>query len=620
MNRRTSFRGNSGCTDEEVIETTMMEEMKIIINLAIPSIVAQMGWSVPSALVASYIGRHYGSVYLDAYMLVMVVLSVCTFAILEGIFSALDTLLPQAYGAKKYKDLQYICVRCFIVCMIIIVPVIIVLSFFLDDILIFLGQDEEASKLAIQWFRIYSYCLPFYAIFHTISTFLSAQNIMTPEVVAVLISALIVLPILLQTLGPIGFIGTGIAEGSYQIIQTLGLLIYVGYAKPYHPSTWSTSGSILKSGIIPRVSSWTKAMKWKPFSSFLWLSAGGILARYVLKEIMMNFVFISKIVSGVGLLCFYRITFLNLSFFDALFVFGNSTDYVYWEVVSLFIGSMGVTQLSAHTIPTQVIGMTFMVHLGISIAVSIRVGNVISQSVSQTQRICWYSLFCSSILFALMAAGTYVYREFIYSLFTTEQDVIDFCEEIWVKVTIYSFNMGMFTVVDGISTGLGKQWLVGYSTLVLLFILGIPALYYFSIYEEGGLNSAWFWLLIPNIALSVVVSIGILMSDWDAISEKIREEDDDDDSEYVGGDDDDGDDDQYDDDEDYAYDKNHESDSSSSSSSSSDDDDDKEHNGDTKEDRSLLQNGSHNYGSIGNNNHNDKNGRNGKENGHSNHP
>jgi multidrug resistance protein, MATE family len=297
MNRRTSFRSSAGGIhvgggtsedeNEEIEETnhhhqhhtiidkpaTLAEEMQLIVNLAIPSIVAQMGWSVPSALVASYVGIHFGSVYLDAYMLVMVVVSVGVFALLEGIFGALDTLLPQAYGAGKYRDMELISVRCVITCIVIIVPFLIILSTWLEEILIALGQDPEVSHYAEKWFRVYGCSLPFYALFHTMSNFLTSQNIMMPEVVSVLFSALFVLPILLYTFGStLGFLGTSVAVALYQIFQTLSLTGYLAYAKPYHPETWTGD-------ILTRSSSWAKALKWKPFSNFLMLGAGGILAR-----------------------------------------------------------------------------------------------------------------------------------------------------------------------------------------------------------------------------------------------------------------------------------------------------------------------------------------------------
>jgi multidrug resistance protein, MATE family len=207
------------------------------------------------------------------------------------------------------------------------------------------------------------------------------------------------------------------------------------------------------------------------------------------------------------------------------------------------IGTMGVSQLSTHTIPSQVMGMTYMIHLGIGIAVSIRVGNVIPQSVSQTKLICVYAVVFSSIVFAIIAILTYIGRSYIYSLFTTEQDVIDGCEQIWFKVSLYSFNMGIYTVVDGISTGLGKQWLAGYLTILFMFVLGIPSLYYFAVYKEGGLDIAWLWLLLPNIGVNVALAIGLALSDWDAISAKILEEDSDSEYDENYGDVDDDDDD-----------------------------------------------------------------------------
>ena len=275
MQRRLSIRSDTaslfGDEDLEALPVlqSFREECRLILNLAIPSVVAQLGWSLPSSLIASYIGRNFGPVYLSGYMLVMLTCSLCTLSLLEGVFGAIDSKMPHAFGAKKYQELQILSIRGVILCFMILVPFILVLSICMDKILVAIGEDEDASEAAMRWFRVYAFSLPFYTIFHTAATFLGAQSIMLPEVYSVLFNALLSLPLLLYGLGAaFGYIGTAWAMTLYEACQVMFLLTYCRYFPPHHPESWKPLTK----------HHFKQAIKKKPFISFVWLSAGGMLA------------------------------------------------------------------------------------------------------------------------------------------------------------------------------------------------------------------------------------------------------------------------------------------------------------------------------------------------------
>ena len=55
------------------------------------------------------------------------------------------------------------------------------------------------------------------------------------------------------------------------------------------------------------------------------------------------------------------------------------SEWIYWELLSLLIGTLGVTQLTVHTISSQVVTFIYMIPLGVSEAITIRLGNVLPQ-------------------------------------------------------------------------------------------------------------------------------------------------------------------------------------------------------------------------------------------------
>jgi Na+-driven multidrug efflux pump len=62
-----------------------------------------------------------------------------------------------------------------------------------------------------------------------------------------------------------------------------------------------------------------------------------------------------------------------------------SSEWIYWEVLSLMIGTLGVTELSVHTIPTQVIMLFMMPSLATGIALTIQIGHILPKKCSEVQ-------------------------------------------------------------------------------------------------------------------------------------------------------------------------------------------------------------------------------------------
>jgi MATE family multidrug resistance protein len=183
---------------------------------------------------------------------------------------------------------------------------------------------------------------------------------------------------------------------------------------------------------------------------------------------------------------------------------------------------MGVEELSIHTIPTQVVMCTFMLPLGTGIALSIRMGTTLQQSVSRTKELalgCWL---ISAVVFGGVAILCHTERHRIYRLFTLEAAIVQGADEIWWDVSIYLFHVCMFGINMGIITGLGMQWTLGFVTVVCLWVVGLPAAYYFAIIQGGGLVIAWKCIWPPYVAMNVILMAIFASKDWDEIAATIR--------------------------------------------------------------------------------------------------
>jgi multidrug resistance protein, MATE family len=199
-----------------------------------------------------------------------------------------------------------------------------------------------------------------------------------------------------------------------------------------------------------------------------------------------------------------------------------SLEWVYWEALALVIGTLGVVPLSVHTIPTQVITVTFMLPLGIGTALAVRLGGTLPRHVGRAKELAVGTLVVSSLVFGVESFAMYVGRDRIFRIFTKEQEVLDGCHEIWAKVCFYNFNLSVFGINMGIATGLGMQWTLGIVAIVFLWVMGLPASYYFAVVRGQGLGAAWSWIGPPYVAINIVVMIAFVLKDWDELAALIR--------------------------------------------------------------------------------------------------
>jgi MatE len=234
-------------------------ELAAVGSLAWPTVVVQMGTVWPGFWTASYIGRNFAVEYLDGFTLASLTINLFTLSLLQGLYSASDTLSPQAYGAGNASEVGHLAVRGYLGSLLVTVPSYMLLAHSLKPVLIYLGIDAEASTHASHYYLINGLGLPFNALFQVTWKFLSAQNVMTPLLVCILVSCGLVLPITLWTLGGwYGFAGAAVANVVFQIVLALSLVAYLWLFQPHDPATWPG----LRASLV-------QALRWEPFQTYM---------------------------------------------------------------------------------------------------------------------------------------------------------------------------------------------------------------------------------------------------------------------------------------------------------------------------------------------------------------
>mmetsp|Transcript_15781 Transcript_15781/g.24027 ORF Transcript_15781/g.24027 Transcript_15781/m.24027 type:complete len:221 (-) Transcript_15781:285-947(-) len=185
------------------------------------------------------------------------------------------------------------------------------------------------------------------------------------------------------------------------------------------------------------------------------------------------------------------------------------------------VGMMGVIPLSVHTIPAVAVSLTFNIPLSIGNALSVRLGKTLPVSVPRAIWLSFGTYIFGLLVLLMVCASLDIWRESVLAFFTNEAVVKEGCEEIWPDVVAFIFHIGIFALNLGISNGLGKQMVIGAWTVIFLWILGLPLIYYTAIVQGGGLTKLWHWLYLPYLLVNIIMSFNFIF-DWEELGKEIR--------------------------------------------------------------------------------------------------
>ena len=172
----------------------------------------------------------------------------------------------------------------------------------------------------------------------------------------------------------------------------------------------------------------------------------------------------------------------------------------------------------------QVLMVGFMFPFGIGIALAVRLGASLPLSVVRAKKLTIGTLAASVVLFGTVSAMLYLFQDGIFAIFTTEEAVLEGAHMIWPKVCVYYFNLCIYALNMGIATGLGKQWMFGIVTVIFLWGLSLPSMYYLCIVKGGGLSTAWACITQPYIVMNAfLIHHFFWKEDWKEIQVAIRQ-------------------------------------------------------------------------------------------------
>lgn len=456
-------------SDEVNDDFHVFQEAGRLFHVGLPSILMQFAlyWIFPVS--ASAVGRQLGTVELGGFSLGALVGNLTCLSIMEGSLTAADTLMPRAFGAGRYEEVGRLALRAAIVGTILLSIPVVPLCFFSGWILESLGQDAEASAMAQSWIRMYFIGAAPNLLFRVLMRFLLSQHQPWPLVFASVVPSIVIHPFLLQIFIPMfGFKGSALSIALTQWLTLILLLIILAVRPVHKTETWP--------GLTREFVA--SSLELDSIQKFRRLAIGGILS--------MN-------------------------------------EWWFFEIMCFIAGSFGVESLDAHTIAYNLVPLFFMLPLGISIGLAVRMGNVIADDPKRAQKMASWCMILMASVGATIAILLYIFRTEVIGLFTKDDVVLQLALAIWPSLSYYMFLIYIMGISLAILRALGLQWRAAAIISGSLYGVTLPAVAYFAVYQGGGLEVQWKVLPVCYTALQIALALGYVLMDWNQHSKSIKD-------------------------------------------------------------------------------------------------
>jgi len=175
---------------------------------------------------------------------------------------------------------------------------------------------------------------------------------------------------------------------------------------------------------------------------------------------------------------------------------GVAAETGLFTIVSLFIGTFGVTAIAGHQIALNVASVTFMVPMGLSIAISIRVGQAIGKGNYGEMNYAGYTGILLCALFMIFTAGVFVLvPEVIVGLYTDDFKVRNLAVNLLYLAAVFQISDGLQVGALGALRGL-KDTRVPFLTNVFSYwCVGLPLAYIIGVHNKVGPEGMWVGLI-----------------------------------------------------------------------------------------------------------------------------
>lgn len=425
----------------------MREELLQTLKLAVPLVLAELGWMAMGVVDTMFVGR-VGAEAIGAVGLGTMVfygIAICAAGVLLG----LDTLVAQAFGAGDRQDYHRSLVAG-VGMAVLMIPAVMGLVWTLERMLPQMGVNNEVVLATRPYLHALIWSTPPLLIYFALRRYLQALHIVRPVMITLVTANLVNLAgnwvLVLGHLGApkLGAEGAGWATCLSRIYMA-GALIFV---------LWRRDPEIFH-------------IAWRPDTKRMWtlFKLGAPAAAQMAVEI------------GV------------------------------FATVTVLVSRLNATALAGHQIALTTVSTTFMMPLGISSAAAVRVGFELGRGDKHAAaRAGWTALALGAAVMSAAAIVLLAVPEAIARVFTPDVGVIAAAATILRVAAFFQLFDGLQIVVTGSLRGGGDTRTPMVCHLVGYWIIGLPLGAMLCFWRGLGAPGLWMGLSAGLIAIGIVLA------------------------------------------------------------------------------------------------------------------
>lgn len=428
----------------------MRRELRPTIHLALPLVLAEIGWMSMGIVDTLMVGRlpnsavALGAVSLGSTLYYMVAI----FA--NGLLLGLDTLVSHAFGRTDLDDARQ-SMATGVVLALVFSPIVMLVMLLWAPVMSAVGVQPEIVAAMAPFLRALNWAtLPLLLSF-ALRRYLQAVHIVKPVMFA--------------------YITANIVNALFNWIFIFGKLGSPAFGVP--GSGWSTCVARMYMAVVLAFAAW-RFGKSHPAKArvqvFNWSRARSVLA--------LGFPAAMQILLEIGV----------------------------FAVVSALIGKIGAVPLAAHQIAINCASFTYMVPLGISSAAAVRVGNALGRGDRAAAREAgWMAIMLGAGFMACAGVVLIAVPRLIARAFTPDRTVIASATTLLMIAAAFQLFDGLQTVATGALRGAGDTRTPMLANLVAYWLVGLPIGWWLGLRMGWGAAGLWSGLCIGLILLGTTL-------------------------------------------------------------------------------------------------------------------
>jgi MATE family multidrug resistance protein len=164
--------------------------------------------------------------------------------------------------------------------------------------------------------------------------------------------------------------------------------------------------------------------------------------------------------------------------------------------VALLIGRLGETVTAGHHVALNVASVAFMIPLGLSMAITVRVGNAAGRRDVAGVRYAGLSGIALVLVTQFISSGVMLaFPEAIARLYTSDVAVIAMASQLLVLAGFFQFSDGIQVASNGALRGLKDTRVPMGITLFAYWVVGMPVGWWLAFHRDMGARGMWMGLI-----------------------------------------------------------------------------------------------------------------------------